>query len=40
MGGGGGGGHFCNLIFSKFMIFIFRNFFTLCKIVNRDNTFE
>ena len=35
-----GGWQFCYLIFSKFIIFTFRNYFTLCKVVNRDNTFE
>ena len=31
--GGGGGLHFSYLIFSWFIIFTFRNYFTLCKIV-------
>ena len=29
----GGGWHFSYLIFSRFIIFAFRNYFTLCKIV-------
>ena len=28
-----GGGHFSHLIFSRFDIFTFTNYFTLCKIV-------
>ena len=31
--GGGGNWHFSYLIFSRFIIFTFRNYFTLCKIV-------
>ena len=30
---GEGGWHFSYLIFSRFIIFTFRNYFTLCKIV-------
>ena len=30
---GGGGCHFSYLFFSRFIIFTFRNYFTLCKIV-------
>ena len=32
-GGGGGGQHFFCLMFSKFIIFTLRNYFTLFKIV-------
>ena len=31
-GGGGGGWLFSNLIFSKFIILTFRNYFSICKI--------
>ena len=32
-GGWEGGWHFSYLIFSRFIIFVFKNYFTLCKIV-------
>ena len=32
-GGGGGGWHFTCLIFSRFIIFTFKNYFILCKIM-------